>query len=80
MNPRKIVALPSSGSDYMRVITNLRMLGIALIDLRGLNTLRILSDFKFTLEATKSKALLKLLNLILPGNDNKEIYEIPTIP
>lgn len=57
MKVMKIVALPSSGKDPIRVLTSLLMLGMALILLRGLMTLRILKDFKLTLEETKSNRL-----------------------
>jgi hypothetical protein len=57
MNDRNIVALNSSGSDENRVATSLLMLGKALMLLRGLSTLSVLKDLRFTLVATKSKIL-----------------------
>jgi hypothetical protein len=42
---RKIAAFPNSGKLFNNVETNLRILGIAFIDLRGLMTRRILTAF-----------------------------------
>ena len=47
MNDMKIVEFPISGRDYRRVVTCLRMLGLALMLLSVLMTLRFLSAFKF---------------------------------
>lgn len=55
---RKMVAFPNSGRDYSRVVTTLLILGIVLILLNGLKTLRILKLFKLTLDATRSTNLL----------------------
>ncbi len=57
MKARKMIAFPNSGNERNRVLTSLLILGIALILLSGLSTLRILSDFKFTLVASKSSIL-----------------------
>jgi len=57
MNDRNNVAFPSSGNDCNKVLTNLLILEIALMLLNGLKALRILSDFRFTLYATKSVTL-----------------------
>ncbi len=54
---RKIVALKSSGKEESKVATNLLILGNALILLRGLSTLKVLRDLRFTLVATKSNIL-----------------------
>lgn len=50
-----MVAFPSSGSELIRVATSLLILGIALILLNGLITLKVLNDFKLTLDDTKSR-------------------------
>ena len=50
----KIVEFPISGSDYSKVVTCLRILGLALILLSGLMTLSILSAFKFMSYAINS--------------------------
>lgn len=57
MKLKKIVALNSSGSEERSVATRRLILGIALILLKGLSTLRVLRDLRLMLVATKSKIL-----------------------
>lgn len=54
------------------------MLDIALMLFNGLRTLRILSDFRLTLLATRSTTL-KMLRIKLPKANNDEIDEIPPL-
>jgi len=60
MNVTNIVALASSGNDFMIVVTNLLMLGEAFMLLNGRRTLKILRLLRFTLFATKSINLGKV--------------------
>ena len=53
----KIVTFPNSGNELIRVVISLLILGIALMLLKGLMTLKVLNDFKFTLLDTKSRTL-----------------------
>ena len=53
----KMVALPNSGSDLRSVLTNFLILGIALIDLRGLTTLNILNALRFNFTRMRSMIL-----------------------
>ena len=46
MNDKKMTTEPSRGIDMNNVDTSIRILGIALIDLKGLKTLSTLSDFR----------------------------------
>jgi len=45
---KKIMTLPKSGRDIIRVVTKCRILGIAFMDLRGLMILKVLKALKFT--------------------------------
>jgi len=54
MNIMNRPALKSSGTEVNRVPTNLRMLGIAFIVLKGLITLRIRKVFRFRLIGVRS--------------------------
>ena len=80
MKTMKIVAFPSSGIELSKVVTSLRMLGIALILLRGLTTLRILKGLKFNLNLIRSTTLNKVINYFLPCNNNDKIDSIPPVP
>ncbi len=51
---RKMVAFPNSGREPIKVETCRRMLELALIVLKGLNTLKILSAFKLTPKLSNS--------------------------
>ena len=46
MNDKKMTTKPSLGIDINNVDTSIRILGIALIDLKSLKTLSTLSDFR----------------------------------
>ena len=52
-----MAAFPSSGKLYRRVLTSLRMLGIAFTDLRGLRTLNTRNAFMLMPTFTKSAIL-----------------------
>jgi len=54
MNNKKITTEPSCGIDIKRVETSILILGIALIDLKGLSTRRTLNDFKLGIFGTNS--------------------------
>ncbi len=60
MNAIKTPAEPSSGRERSRVLTSLRMLGIALTLLRGLTTLKIRKDLSLMLNLRKSTILYLL--------------------
>lgn len=56
----KSAAFPISGRDFTKVLTCLRMLGLAFMVLKGLKTLRILKAFRFTPTLRSSIDLNKL--------------------
>ncbi len=60
MNAIKTPEDPSSGNDFKRVLTNLLILGIALILLNGLITLNTLNDLSLILNLKKSTTLYLL--------------------
>jgi hypothetical protein len=60
---KNMVAFPISGRDLSKVVTCLRMLGLALILLRGLITLNILKALKLISYASNS------INLYFISND-----------
>ena len=60
MNNTKNPALITSGMETINVPTRLRILGKAFIDLRGLNTRRILRAFSLTLTERRSTNLDKI--------------------
>ena len=65
MKDKKIVALNNSGSEDNRVATSLLILGNAFMLLKGLSTLKVLRERKFTLVATKSNILKRVENTML---------------
>jgi hypothetical protein len=57
MNNRNTTTLASAGNEDNNDPISLRMLGTALIDLRGRRTLKVLNAFKFGIEGMNSMIL-----------------------
>lgn len=64
MKSRKMITLTSFGREYNRVVTNLRMLGKALMLFKGLNTLKVRKDFNYSFDKVNSTILYTYYNCV----------------
>jgi hypothetical protein len=89
MKAKNIATVNNSFSELTRVSTRFLILGIVLIVLKGLNTLKVLKALKFTFDFDANRnitnsVVLKDINLFvniyyLPSDYNDKVKNIPSI-